>query len=59
MTLENLAIFHCDRFNLDMPADRQREFCAKRQRKEDFGCVDCEHGIAAARDGAAEVPQRG
>jgi ribosomal protein L34E len=42
--------FHCKLFNVTMPEDKQRGFCALRFRSEKMICIDCETGRTAAKE---------
>ena len=50
-----MADFHCKSFDLDMPAENQRGFCALRYRSGKMICTECETGKAAAKEDAADV----
>jgi hypothetical protein len=43
-------LFHCNDWDLNMPADRQRNFCAVQYRRERVICIDCEKGRQAAKE---------
>jgi len=50
-----MANFHCKSFDLDMPAENQRGFCALRYRSGKMICTECKTGKAAAKEDAADV----
>ena len=50
-----MSDFHCKSFDLDMPAENQRGFCALRYRSGKMICTECETGKAAAKEDAADV----
>lgn len=46
------AMFTCEKYHLDMPAERQSGFCSKRHRNAKPGdyCLDCARGIKASEE---------
>lgn len=47
-----MNIFTCEKYHLDMPAEKQSGFCAKRHRNAKPGdyCLDCDRGIQASKE---------
>jgi hypothetical protein len=42
--------FTCDKYDLNIPQEKQHSFCAIQFRKERAICIDCEHGRNAAKE---------